>query len=76
MSILLIATARDVHSVCFHRKDAKAAKNSILITTAVKYPTLVIPAKAGIQKESGCPRLATYRGRLIKLVPDLVGDPA
>ena len=25
-----------------------------IITPAVKYPTVVIPAKAGIQKDTGC----------------------
>ena len=38
----------------------------IIITPAVKHLTVVIPAQAGIQKDTGCPRLATYRGRLIK----------
>jgi len=36
------------------------------ITPVVKYPTVVIPAEAGIQKYTGCPRLTTCRGRLIK----------
>ena len=38
----------------------------IYITPANKYPTVVIPAKEGIQEGTGCPRLSTYRGRLIK----------
>jgi hypothetical protein len=36
------------------------------ITPAIKYLKVVIPAKAGIQKNTGCPRLTTCRGRLIK----------
>ncbi len=37
------------------------------ITPAVKYPTVIIPAEAGIQKGTGC---------RIKPVLDLIGGPA
>jgi hypothetical protein len=37
----------------------------LLGSPAVKYLKIVIPAEAGIQKNTGCPRLTTYRGRLI-----------
>jgi len=36
------------------------------ITPAIKYLKAVIPAQAGIQEGTGCPRLTTCRGRLIK----------
>ncbi len=36
------------------------------IAPADKYPQVVIPAKAGIQKNAGCPRLTTFPGRLVK----------
>ncbi|RLC01061.1 MAG: hypothetical protein DRH90_17020 [Deltaproteobacteria bacterium] len=38
----------------------------LYITPTVKYLKVVIPAEAGIQKNTGCPRLTTCRGRLIK----------
>jgi hypothetical protein len=44
----------------------KMDRPSVVITPAIKYVKAVIPAQAGIQKGTGCPRLATYRGRLIK----------
>jgi hypothetical protein len=43
------------------------------ITPADKYPQFVIPANAGNQKNTGCPRVTTCRGRLIKACPGL--DP-
>ena len=39
---------------------------AVVITPAIKYVKAVIPTQVGIQKDTGCPRLATYRGRLIK----------
>ena len=45
-------------------------------TPVVKTATGIILVKAGIQKDTGCPQLTTCRGRPIKLVPDLIGDPA
>ena len=43
------------------------------ISLAIKSLTIVIPAKAGIQAVTGCPRLTACRGRLIRFgMPGLV----
>ena len=79
-SVELLADKSCCEVLQIQKPDCVFADN---ITPAVKYPTVVIPAclplrrkGAGIQKNTGCPRLTNCRGRLIKLVPDLIGDPA
>jgi len=37
-----------------------------IVTPVIKTLKVVIIAKAGIQEDTGCPRLTTCRGRLIK----------